>query len=217
MRRSFEASACRNANSLGPDHLDVIGKHRSVSYFESSPLYSKLDPIYRRVTIQVIMSVVGRILDAGASGLKIDTSDLAHSLRHWRTLVEEVDVGIPSTGATIADAYRFWGAAFEGLVRYPVGRSNGEAFSCGMHLLAAPDVILDVADVDPGSTPDRVMSVLCRKFLTEGGPESVRDGYTFRVDEDGLRWRAVRWKCDGYEEDEFGFNPYGRFRLSPAI
>lgn len=217
IRASFEASACHVADSFRPADFDAIGQHESVSYFVSGQLYSTLDPIMRRVTIEVLLSVIERVIAAGATGLKVESAGLAHSIEHWKTLAAEVAGGIPSSGATIADAYRFWGAAFEALVRYPIARASGEVYSCGMHLLAAPDVIVDLSALAPGSTPQRLLSVFCRYVLAERGPESVRSGETFRLDDESRPWTIGVEGCDGYDEDESFFNPFGRFRLSPLL
>jgi hypothetical protein len=106
------------------------------------------------------------------------------------------------------------GILYQAWVKRPIS-SGPLLYSCGMHLLAAPDV-----EVDRGEREDdldnwvELIDGLGLYLLTERRALEIRDGEGFRLAEDAPRWILRQRLCYRYEEDDFFFNPYGYWRLT---
>ena len=59
-----------------------------------------------------------------------------------------------------------------------------------------------------------LFDIFCHYLILEC--DHFASGSTFRCAADAPRWRANWEPCQGYAEDEFFFNPFGRVRFSYA-
>jgi hypothetical protein len=52
-------------------------------------------------------------------------------------------------------------------------------------------------------------------LLAECAEGTFGSGHTFSVSKGAPRYRVTWEPCTGYEEDDFFFNPFGRWRFTP--
>lgn len=173
--------------------LEKIALHRTVLYI-LSPNYRERDAATESAKL---LAVARDLLAAGGFALKCESSGIAHGNQ------------LPH-------------APVRALVQLPIG-DRGDIYSCGMHLLGHADLIVAravVAETWPGQDPAPRVSELFGSFaewLTgECPPGGVRTGNTFRTAPEAPRFRLGWEPCRGYDEDDFFFNPFGRWRFLPA-
>jgi hypothetical protein len=119
---------------------------------------------------------------------------------------------------------RFWQALFDAYVALPIA-DDRNLYSCGLHLLGMPDLIIsnDVLNHSfPGTVNEQAIEA-CDLFnafslylLGECPEGSFKSGNTFRCTPTSHRFCLTEEPCTGYEEDDFFFNPYGRWRFDNA-
>jgi hypothetical protein len=155
-----------------------------------------------------LLELVGRLFDdCGATGVKCESSGMAHARERWCQLANAVD-----------------GPQHPGLVYafvVPLIGDESEVWSCGMHLLGRPDFIAKLQDLPPALADLDELQDLFSTFGQYLVSECVGDRYfasrnTFQSAASSPRVRAIFEPCDGYDEDAFFFNPFGRFRLVGA-
>lgn len=193
MPAAFRASACRVNPSFSEHDYAGIERHGSVVYVlgRSFGAAAALDEARRMLTLG------GRLLRAGGVAMKCESAGIAHGRARWLELSRDEDVE----------------ALFHAFVRYPIG-GEADFYSCGLHLLGRPDLIVSRAasQDEPAAAVDLFRS-LALYLLTECPPKRFASGHGFRRDPESLRY-VVRWEpCRGYDEDDFFFNPYGRYRF----
>jgi hypothetical protein len=193
MVTAFESSACRVRPSLGKPELAEISHHESVVYVLSPHFTAG-----QAVTEAARMLALGaHLLSTGGLAMKCDSSGIAHGRERWGTLAKSPEAE----------------ALFQAFVRFPI-RSEQDYYTCGMHLLGKPDLIATDAAMQ-GSAREvlNLYEAFALYLLTECLPRHFASGHTFRCDEDSPRY-VVRWEaCTGYDEDDFFFNPFGRYRF----
>ncbi|MGP4023899.1 hypothetical protein [Actinomadura sp. 3N407] len=96
---------------------------------------------------------------------------------------------------------------------------DGEVlYSCGMHLLGAPEVEIEVDEeqLTEDGVPDLVahLDALAIYLLTDPRAQEIEDGAGFRMTEDAPRHVLRTGPCTRYDEDDLFFNPYGHIRLT---
>jgi hypothetical protein len=149
---------------------------------------------------------------AGQTGTVCESSGIAHGRARWLELARE---------AEIADS---WSALFRGYVQLPI-QNGDDYYTCGLHLLGQPDLIASGTLLREAydSTEDQAwMAVhLFRAFacylLAECTPGRFASGHTFSLDAASPRFRVLWEDCAGYEEDDFFFNPFGRWRFAELV
>jgi hypothetical protein len=90
---------------------------------------------------------------------------------------------------------------------------------CGMHLLGAPDLIISHSAVKRSATAAQSVTsaaitlfrVFANYLLAECPVGKFASGHTFSIDRDAPRYRLIWDPCFGYPEDNFFFNPFGRW------
>lgn len=205
MVSAFEASACRCDPSLTGEDLINIGKHSRVLYVLSRNFSAQDGPSASRDFLRL----GGRLLELGAIALKCDSSGIAHGRARWLELARE------------AAGDEFSEALVRAYVQLPIW--NGEDFyTCGLHLLGLPDLI--VSDVllrtAHGSSESQGWNSvdLFRTFagylLSECTPGKFSSGHTFSLSASTPRFRVSWEECTGYDEDDFFYNPFGRWRFA---
>ncbi|WP_433436890.1 hypothetical protein [Nonomuraea sp. CA-141351] len=86
-------------------------------------------------------------------------------------------------------------------------------YSCGMHLLGAPEVEIEIGEEHPAE--DGLLELVAHLdtlaiyLLTDPRAEEIEDGAGFRMTGDAPRWLLRAGTCDRYDEDDLFFNPYG--------
>ncbi|GII05159.1 hypothetical protein [Planobispora takensis] len=231
MPRSFEA--CLMNDSFEESDEEAVRTHDSVVYVLSPPMPQHIAFNPRRSVIigeehgyklpggawnEVLdvsrrtLAVAGALLRSGATAVKNESSGLTHGRDRWLFLADG------AAGAT--DWMELAVVLFEAWVKRPISSAN-LLRSCGMHLLGAPDVELEVDWPDPRRPSGRqvddaveLMDNLALYLLTEDRAMTIVDGEGFRLSPDGPRWVLRRHPCHD-DEESFFHNPYGYWRLTP--
>jgi hypothetical protein len=188
MKSAFQVSACRVRPSLTPADFYAIGEHRGVLYVLSDAYGRSTAPAAAQRMIEV-----GRaLIDAGALAVKCDSAGIAHSALRWREL---------------------GGRLFEAFVRLPILSDADEIYSCGMHLLGAPEGILPLKETGERNlmAAYRVLEGFLRGVEKEGAsPVAVQR--SFKSEGSG-RFLSALEPCTLYEQDDFMWNRWGCYRL----
>lgn len=202
MREAFEHSRWGASPDLLASELDAIEKHACVLYLVG-PNYPSPAALE---TVVPLFALAAELVALGATGLKCESSGLAHGLHNWRLLLDAI--------ADASDPHARWGALFDALVQHPLVDA-ADAYTCGMHLLGKPDLI-----AAEDALPLQELVRLFRSFgvyqLAECAPGAFASGHTFGTSADAPKIRATWEPCRGYDEDDLFFNPYGRWRLARA-
>jgi hypothetical protein len=163
-----------------------------------------------------------QLLDAGGIAVKCESSGIAHSASFWTELTGRVETGGGSGTTPTAD---FWATLYAAYVQLPI-QSATDFYSCGMHLLGQPDMIVSCAlmseTLTDGELPEyRAVDLFVGfgAFLSsECGEKGFISGHCFRLEGESTLYRVTWEPCTGYDEDEFLFNPYGRWRfINPTL
>ncbi|MEV0622029.1 hypothetical protein AB0I81_52540 [Nonomuraea sp. NPDC050404] len=208
MPDAFEASMA--AASFDEDDWDAVESHDTVGYLLSAPMMREL----AFDTSRRLLAVTAALLRSGATAVKNESNGLAHGRDRWLALADAAaDEAADATDEDLADALvTAW-------VKRPI--YNGQVlYSCGMHLLGAPEVEIEVGGEPPagGELLDLVahLDALAVYLLTDPRAQEIEDGAGFRMSEDAPRWLLRTGACTRYDEDDLFFNPYGYVRLTPA-
>lgn len=198
MVAAFQASACAVAPTLDAEELEKIAHHQSVLYLLSKNFTSAQAP----ETSRAMLGLGARLLEAGGLAMKCESSGIAHGRERWIALAEQA--GSQAEGQS-------WPALFRAYVQFPIA-SDTDLYTCGMHLLGKPDLIaakaLDAEDLAG------LFQTFALYLLGECPEGRFAPGHTFRADDDSPRF-VVRWEpCTEYDEDDFFFNPFGRWRFA---
>jgi hypothetical protein len=205
MLSAFKASTNRSDPSLSKADLANIDGHARVLYVVSSNFTASDAPGECRK----FLSLGHRLLEAGALAMKCESSGIAHGRARWIELAQEAEGADP------------WPALFRAYVQSPI-QDGDDYHSCGLHLLGQPDLIVSgtlLRDTynstkDHGWAAVNLFGAFGCYLLAECAPGQFGSGHTFSQDAESPRFR-VRWEeCTGYEEDDFFFNPFGRWRFA---
>lgn len=205
MTASFEASAFRVDPSFTDADWKHIAAHDKVLYALSAN-YTAQDA---RAVSRSFLNLAGRLLQAGAVALKVESSGIAHGKSRWRELASQ------------AQGDDFWPALFRSYVQMPI-QADDDYYTCGLHLLGKPDLIVPETLLQKAFRSPKnqalaavdLFEVFGQYLLTECGAGRFASGHTFSTAADAPRFRVVWEECTGYEEDEFFFNPFGRWRFA---
>jgi len=172
-------SACRRPPRA--DERAVLGRY-SVNVALSGPGGS-LD------AARTMLQAGAAIVRAGAAGVFIDNSALAHGGADWLAMADD---GVP-------EAISF---AFASIIR---GRH--EVYTMGMQTMGFPDLLMQAADVDErGETMIEIIRYVC------GGDRPIDVGHVL-ADEQGPRFQIVARETDDIEPPSSMHNPYGRLKI----
>lgn len=134
-----------------------------------------------------MMRAAAAIVRAGAAGVFIDNSALAHGGQDWLEMTEE---GGP-------DAISF---AFVSIIR-----GDSEVWTMGMHALGLRDIVMKQADVEQFDIVE-VIRYLAR------GDKTVGNGHVL-ADLDGPRFQVIAQDSPPRLAGSPMHNPFGRFKL----
>jgi hypothetical protein len=189
------AASLTNATFTDADRA-AVAAHDTVVYLLAPPMgrTSSLDESAR------MLALTAALLRAGATAVKSESSGITHGRERWLQLADDV------AGATgdqrVVGLYRAW-------VKRPIAHSD-YLYSCGMHLLAAPEVELVGGTLEDVPTMDEFAGYLLLESPT------LHDGEGFRVAPDAPRWTIEHHADEEHPEDHFFHNPFGAWRLTPA-
>ncbi|MBB2914395.1 hypothetical protein FHS43_005707 [Streptosporangium becharense] len=230
MPRSFES--CLVDDSFTDSDWKAVREHDSVVYVLSPPMrqHNAFD-IHRNVIVGMgdgvfeelwddvfdvsrrTLAVTAALLRSGATAVKNDSSGLTHGRDHWLALAD-VMAGEPDRVKLAVTLFSAW-------VKRPLGDGN-TVESCGMHLLGAPDVAVDLGRDTSEPMPAELLESgvelidqMALYLLVEQRAREMMDGEGFRLAPDAQRWVLERHPCRSYEEDDFFHNPYGVWLLTP--
>lgn len=131
--------------------------------------------------------------NAGARGIKCESSGIAHSLKRWLQFKD-----------TPSDLY----SAF---VRRPL--LDDVFFSNGLHLLGCPDVEVETQNKDQKHVLDYI-DAFAHFVLLEDGLAKIATGHTFHPTPSAPKYKISFTACLRYDADDFFHNPHGYCRLS---
>lgn len=199
MTRAFRASLADR--SFTDADWEAVEAHDSVAYLMGPPM----TPATSLGVSRRLLAVAAALLRGGATAVKNESNALAHGRDRWLMLADQA---AGPHGLAVVDAlYQAW-------VKRPIGE-HGLVMSCGLHLLGQPDVEV-VTRSDPADDPVGLIDALGMYLLTESRAQEMRDDEGFRLTPGGPRWTLEHHPCQRYESDDFFFNPYGYWRLTPA-
>ena len=201
-RMSAAFEACAAQVSFTPADWDAVESHDTVAYVLSPPVLPDVAFTIARRTLVL----AAELLRFGATAVKNESSGLTHGRERWLDLAAGIYDGTPEE--SVIPLYR-------ALVKRPI--SDGLLhYSCGMHLLGAPDIEVDLAH-DPGPAGIAgLIDALALYLLTECRAEEIEDGEGFRSAPGEPRWILGHRPCDRYDEDDIFFNPHGYLRMTPG-
>lgn len=207
---AFEKADLGRCPSLTKLELGSIAEHSSIVYILSDnfPARFAVNRAYH------FLRVGSRLLEAGAIAMKCESSGIAHSRQRWLELAGQAERG--ADGEWIL----FWSALFDAFVQFPIVLED-DFYSCGMHLLGKPDVIVSRELMQQTrkteSATDSIVylfEVFCLYLLAECEDGTFASGYTFQPDLEWPSFRVVWEECTGYDQDDLFYNPYGRWRFT---
>ncbi|MFC7585067.1 hypothetical protein ACFQYP_16015 [Nonomuraea antimicrobica] len=206
MPDAFEASMA--AASFKEADRTAVESHDTVGYVLSAPMMREL----AFDTSRRLLAATGALLRSGATAVKNESNGLTHGRDRWlaladraaaatddATLAGAIPTGAIPTGAISTGAVTgaITGAATDeslaaALVAAWVKRPiyDGHVlYSCGMHLLGAPEVEIEVAarparDEVPGLVEH--LDALAIYLLTDPRAREIEDGAGFRLTADSL-------------------------------
>jgi hypothetical protein len=202
MPEAFEASMA--AASFDEADWAAVESHDTVGYVLSAPMMRDL----AADTSRRLLAATAALLRSGAGAVKNESSGLTHGRDRWLALAERA---ADATDDVLADVLvTTW-------VKWPI--YDGQVlYSCGMHLLGAPEVEIEVDEehLTEDSLPELVaqLETLAIYLVSDPRAAEIEDGAGFRMSEDAPRRVLRTGTCDRYDEDDLFFNPYGYVRLT---
>ncbi|MGP3989778.1 hypothetical protein [Streptomyces sp. 3N207] len=202
MPEAFEA--CMAAASFDESDWAAVESHDTVGYLLSAPMMREL----AADTSRRLLAATAALLRSGAAAVKNESSGITHGRARWLALADRAaDAKDEDLASALVNAW----------VKRPI--YDGEVlYSCGMHLLGAPEVEIEVDEeqLTGEGVSDLVaqLDTLAIYLLTDPRAEEIEDGAGYRMTEDAPRRLLRTGMCDRYDEDDLFFNPYGYVRLT---
>lgn len=181
MRRAFEA-----VGRLDRRSLQRIESHTMTLYVVSNAPHDV-------ETSFAAMQLAAKLLDAGGIAAKVETAGVGHSAKRWRDLCA---LGIPAL------------ATYHALTIRNAPPDLEQTYSCGMHHLALPDVIVKGASAEHLALLDAF-----NKYQALEQPV-FKDGQTFSIAADAPRYKLKHVACRLWRKSDLFHNPFGVWRLS---
>jgi hypothetical protein len=185
MREAFKWAG--QVTGITDSDLDRIGQHNAVIYLigETGDTEGAYD----------IAKAALALLNAGGTGVKVETAGKAFSPQLWRELTEDFEK---------ENLYVMF-------VMDNIVDEEGSVYSCGMHNLGFKDTI--VSGLDFEEAVDLISIFGYFQLIDE--PE-LEENETFSESEDGPLFVILDEPEQPYLDDELFENPYGMWRLERA-
>ena len=205
MPAAFRASEVRYDPSLTEQDLAAIQGHQRVLYILSKNLTSAEAPD----TAALFLKRIGQLFDAGALAIKSESSGSTHGHHRWVEL------------ASLVESDRRDWALIRAFVQMPI-HDGADLYTCGLQLLGLPDLIMGASlsqkAFGPGDESGweavELFFGFAHYLLAECPPGAFASESTFAATPDSPRFVLTWEPCKGYDEDDFFFNPFGRWRFS---
>lgn len=218
LAESFRSADSPTQPSLTDQDIELIDEHTSVLYFLSKNLTARESA----ECAAKFMRIGNRLMEAGGVGIKCESSGLAHSRRRWMELSTRLERGL-AAGADSDQEVDYWLGLFLAYVQLPI-RFGDDLYSCGMHLLGKPDLVATTAQVKEAMTYTkseaspvheliRLFDEFALYILSECKEGMFGAGHTFSADAEAPKFSVLWEQCTDYEESDFFFNPFGRWRF----
>ncbi|WP_214327584.1 hypothetical protein [Nonomuraea sediminis] len=202
MPEAFEASMA--AASFDEEDWTAVESHDTVAYFLSAPMMREL----ALDTSRRLLAATATLLRSGATAAKNESSGITHGRTRWLELADQAKHATDEALAAALIAAWVTRPIYDGQVLY----------SCGMHLLGAPEVEIEVGNTPPpkNQLPDLIahLDTLAIYLLTDPRAPEIEDGAGFRMTESAPRWLLHTGTSTRHPEDDLSFNPYGYVRLT---
>jgi hypothetical protein len=224
MASAFRSCLPRWRPSLTDVDYEAIVCHSSIFYILSRNFPAK----DAAACSHQLMRVGQQLLEIGGIAVKCESSGTAHSAKRWSEMTHDAnaayDVALRANAneeQRTENRLSFWQALFDAYVALPISDER-DLYSCGLHLLGMPDLIVsnDVLSRTFSGTLNEqaveassLFTAFASYLLAECPEDSFKPGNTFRSAPTSPRFRVSKVPCRGYEEDDFFFNPYGRWRF----
>ncbi|MEV5572053.1 hypothetical protein AB0L06_18575 [Spirillospora sp. NPDC052269] len=178
----------------------AVESHDTVGYLLSAPMMREL----AADTSRRLLAATAALLRSGATAVKHEGSRLTHGRERWLSIADDAsDATDEALAAALLDAW----------VKRPI-RDGEVSRTCGMHLLGAPEVEIEVGEDMPVRERRIHLDALALYLLTDPRAKEIEDGEGFRLTEDGPRWILRTGDCYFEDPDDLSFNPYGYVRLT---
>ena len=138
------------------------------------------------------MQAAAALVRAGGAGVFIDNSALAHGGDLWLELTDDAS----------PDALSFAFVAIFG--------GEQDVWTCGMHVLGFPEIIMHRRDLPPGADADPIIDVI--RYICHSD-QPVEAGHLLG-DIHGPRFQAAAAPDDQWGADTPMHNPFGRLKLT---
>lgn len=207
--QAFKQSNACVGPSLSEADFQQIEQHQSLVFLVSPNFTSEQAPLVAHALVRA----GALLLEAGGTAIKCESSGVGHSKERWLELAAEA-------GDEPEDTAAFWKSLFRAYVQFPIA-SDTDYFTCGMHLLGSPDVIISRSLMSEATAPGKreddaaayLFYMFCLYVLIKCGTTGFVHGHTFQPDQDWPRLRLIWEDCEGYDADDLFFNPFGRWRF----
>lgn len=167
----------------------------------------------RHVSIK-FLRLIGRLINAGALAVSVESSHLSHSNAAWKTLLGAFEECL-SKGESGSEQLLY---AF---VQSPLLNEN-LLFTCGMHSLGEPDCLIEsetllqagIAEKHLNDMADRLFLTHALYLMEECARGDFQSGNTFSLDRNSPRLRVRIEPCSFFQESDIRFNPFGIWRFT---
>lgn len=187
------AMECLMPSFLREDQ-ESIYQHTAVNYVLSPPI-ERDNAI---AVSQQTLALVAGAFACGALAVKGESSGIAHGKQRWLELYERSQ----HPESQMSSLYRAW-------VRLPISDET-RLYSVGMHLIGMKD-----AEIEDSESAIEDLDMFLLYLVVDGAEPTISDGHTFSKDSESTVYTINSIDCARYESDDFFYNPYGVWTLTP--
>jgi hypothetical protein len=212
----LEQGRSRMRPTLSEAHGDAIAGYELVVRAQGPSYVAKDAPVCSYDGLQVIAA----LLELGVDVVYCASAFLGHSAENWQKMAQYAESAFKQKGASTLG---FWMPLFQAFVQFPIEQAR-QVFTCGMHLLGKPEVIVDLDVLEKVFQTDSEISEDARGYiesfcffqLSQCPEGHFLPGNTFSVGADGPRLKAIWEPCTTFGEDDRRYNHLGQWRLVEA-
>ncbi len=217
MADAFRTSVCQDWSFVTDTDFEQIDRHRHVLHFQSAAYGSS----QAAEVCHAMLALGARLLEADGWAMKCESSGVNRTRETWLTLASRADhayrrmtqeIGTPRDH--LQDQLDFWRILVAALVDSPI-QIYSVFYTCGMHLLGQPDLILDddeldraLGDIDFRPTrAAELFETFALRLLTEYSAVRFPDGQTIRIANHCTHCQVTWEGCPRYVADDCLHNP----------
>lgn len=208
MAEAFDLAADRIHPTLGDDELAAMETEQKAVLYAVSEVFDEDEAAL--ATARRGLFVAATLLEAGALGIKCETSGIAHGRQGW----VELEAQVADAVATPTDEglFTLFTALINTWVRRPLCDADDLLSTCGMHILARPEVAIYERDAGDEFAALRMLDLFGAYQCAAVGRDDLQDGSGFQIALDEPRFVLSRQRSE-YPEDEILHNPWGTWLL----